>query len=58
MRPIRIAFPSCPFGDRLRATKVTERESKVRDEKLPRPERIIVYDFVANPALRPSATYF
>ena len=32
------------------STKVTERESKVGDEKLPRPERIIVYDFVANPA--------
>jgi hypothetical protein len=35
---------------------VTERESKVGDEKLPRPERIIVYDFVANLALRPLAS--
>ena len=32
------------------STEVTQRESKIGDEKLPRPERIIVYDFAASPA--------
>ena len=32
------------------STEVTERESKVGDEKIARPDRIIVYDFAATPA--------
>lgn len=32
------------------STKVTERQSDIGAEKLPRPDRIIVYDFAATPA--------
>lgn len=32
------------------SSQVTERQSYVGDEKLPRPDRILVYDFVATPA--------
>jgi len=31
-------------------TKVTQRESRIGDQKLPRPDRILVYDFGASPA--------
>ena len=53
MKPVGIAF-SLAFvlliASGCASTKVTERESKLGDEKLPRPERIIVYDFIASPA--------
>jgi hypothetical protein len=53
MKPVGIAFPLAfvlLIASGCASTKVTERESKLGDEKLPRPERIIVYDFIASPA--------
>jgi hypothetical protein len=32
------------------STSVTQRESRIGDQKLPRPDRILVYDFGASPA--------